>query len=200
MKRFSLFCIFCAILTSPLYGGPVFTLSQTDLLSLSEVYDSPSGQSLVRVTTDSIAYNSDSSVLAGDVGFVGDLTGTPSSMAEIWLGNSGADLTGYDAYQLKLFNDNDDTWNVRLFVWPDDTDPGSAVFSGGWVPLAKGHGATLTVDVSTLGTVDSMGFAVGSLREDRFHISASPIPAPGALLLASMGMGLVGYLRRRRSL
>jgi hypothetical protein len=31
-------------------------------------------------------------------------------------------------------------------------------------------------------------------------VTASPVPAPGAFVLAGLGSGLVGYLRRRKSI
>jgi hypothetical protein len=44
------------------------------------------------------------------------------------------------------------------------------------------------------------GFTVGVIGVDGEEPGPNPIPAPGALLLVSLGTGLIGWLRRRGSI
>jgi len=91
----------------------------------------------------------------------------------------------------------DDSFDVEVDgnLWAHySAAPGGEV----WVPtrFAGTPGATLRIT----STAPAWGgfLTWGQLGIDR--VEATPVPAPGAILLGSIGVGLVGWLRRRRSL
>jgi choice-of-anchor C domain-containing protein len=65
----------------------------------------------------------------------------------------------------------------------------------GWQPM-QWHFVAES-DVTTLQFVSLSAGAYGPALD---NVAVSPIPAPGALLLGSLGMGLVGWMRRRKAL
>ncbi len=142
---------------------------------------------------------------SGHVGLVAHAVGRNVSTSGgtidyIGLGLSSVDLTGYTSYKLRFSNDNNQAWKYRLFA--DDGSATGTQFLSGWssaVP-ANGNSTTLSLAISGLGSGSRIGIMVGSIeQEDTIHTSIPILSTPHDNLLCSLGVGLVGWLRKRKS-
>lgn len=210
MKRLILITTMLGFMALPVFALPTYTLSSDDIDDMVVTFDTGSNlaTSLYVETDGDYANGSTPATLA--VSFEAGVKLTSTSL-DVGIGLTSppdTDLSAFDNYALLFANDNDDTWSVNLYM----ETGGSVIIESDVFDIPRGYMRKITWDISgiTRSNVTGIGFVISSDLDggdypsagDAFHLSVSvnPIPAPGAIVLGSIGIGLVGWLRRRRKL
>jgi hypothetical protein len=183
-------------------AAPTFTLSQSDLLSLTVqakgVEPSPPPLNTLDFVGVGPTYPGGSS-MTGTVGYAGNVVSGGPGWLEIGRATPAFNLTGFSAFGLAVYSDDDDAYLLSLYA-----DDGTTKKTSPQI-LIPGHGsAALNLDLSGLNLTSlKLGFKIMSdkSQSDYYYVSASPVnvPVPGALVLGGIGTVAVGWLRRRRT-
>lgn len=208
MKKIVLATLLMAILAAPALASPTFRFTDAqDVLNFEVVtalseFSSSSGSGFTRATTDEALYGG--YTLRGHVGLVGNIDTAPITDPQdiLALGVALADTVSFDAaesydvFKMSLYNDNNDDWDYKLFA----TDGTDTVISDNWTTITPGGGfASLSLDLAGIDLENAtVGLMITGIN-DAFHTSVV-IPAPGAILLGSIGVGFVSWMKRKRCL
>ena len=222
-KLLVLLVVFCVFSLASMAYATTFTLSVLELQGLTKIATnttSAAGAILNKYTSVPSGYGT---ILQGDVGFTATLQPEdPNPPGLDWYGwmqigdntSRDFDTPGYTEYAQTFCNDNDDYWDVKIYIKTSSESRESSYFS--LAPYGKpGSCVGISLDISTMADLDkveSIGFYVRGEMDaatrthgtnpspgDAFHMSSSPIPEPTTLLLLGSGLlGIAGMARRRR--
>lgn len=224
---FTALCLSAASATADL----IFTIDKDAalLFTMQDAYNGASGYTAQLDSgspyTDPAPYNPPfPGYMQGTVGFIGqldpDLTGDVFGWMKIGSGDETiiSDLSGYDAYQSFVANDNDDYWGAMLYITTSNGTTNTTYYSSGntsivsygdFTEIANHAYRLLTLDlsgVSNLSNVVDIGFVAGGSHiqsidsdypslGDSFHLSVVPVPA--AVILGVLGLGVAGLKLRK---
>lgn len=192
MRKLILMIIIAALMTVPVLAN--FTFTNAELLTLQSLDAGPLDLVTDDHTFDGSVYTAydNAETFIGEVGYVG---GQIAGGDSVYIGTNDAGILAEavksGTYTLIIANDDDDVWTY----WLKTSDGVSAPQT-----LTSGTTGAFSLDIG--GKINSIGFVVekpAGSSTDTYHTSVT-VPVPGAVLLGGIGVGLVGWLRRRRAL
>ena len=219
MKRVLIFCVVVGLFAGQASAG-MYTMDEATAIQLRDVFWSDAESSSENVL-NWVGYNPGTNAsdkvfgtntyygatMEYAVGFAGNLsiTGGPGdNFASVLIGlGSSPSTETYTGFYLPISNDNQQTWEYKLYVDTTGTD----YLSPSWTSISGPAYKTLTLDFGgdvDFDNVTDIGFIVqfnksttgeGTNSSDDFHTSV--VPVPGAVILGILGLGVVGLKLRK---
>ncbi len=192
MKKLLVILLVVGLFASAAQASLAFEFSESELLDFNILFTFSTATwigPLIIVTGD----YGDGATLRGDVGYKLDGVGTTGYVG---IGNDTTiDLSGYSGIDLRIFNNDNQYWNYKLFAY----DGATVVTSPSWTTIPAESWADLTLDISALTPIgigtDTAGFLIASTIGNADTMHTSVTPEPSTLLLLSLGAVM---LRRKR--